>query len=585
MSTYGGFFLLLRAGLRAISIIFALLLFLSLPTSAQAWAQTNSLTAGHPRCPSFSGEARRALRGAWIATVANIDWPSRPGLPVAVQKQEFRHLLDQAVSLGLNAVFVQVRPAADAFYPSHYAPWSAYLSGVQGGDPGYDPLAFMIAEAHRRNLEFYAWFNPYRVSLHENLTALAPTSPARQHPDWVVRYGGRLYFNPGLPAVRRLLVDSIMEVVQRYAIDGVHLDDYFYPYPVRGKDFPDRATYLRYRAGRDQSLADWRRANINALISTLMQKIHGARRSLKFGVSPFGVWRNRTSDARGSATSAAVDDYDSLYADVRTWIRHNWLDYVAPQLYWPIGFPAANYAVLVPWWAQVVTGTRVHLYIGQAAYKIGGAGPWSDPAEMLRHLELNRRYPAVRGDIYFSLKDLLRNPLGFGTRLRRELYRHPALIPLMPWLGGAVPATPSLISAAPLGRGSGVRLLWQDGLAARAPGYYAIYRLNGGPAHSLCALENPRALLATVVHTRGTLQTFVDRTALPGQTYTYYVSALDRLHHESHLSRARTITLAPAGSGSAQRGRFVNTRLARPLHHQRRELSVTDRASWLSLQR
>jgi uncharacterized lipoprotein YddW (UPF0748 family) len=505
-------------------------------------------SALHTRCPPFSGEPRRQLRGVWIASVENRDWPSRPGLPVRVQQEEFRRLLDQARAIGLNAVFVQVRPEADALYPSRYAPWSAYLTGVQGRSPGYDPLAFMVAEAHKRNLEFHAWFNPYRLSLHDNLEALAPSHPARLHPTWVVHYGGRLYFDPGLPEVRRLLVATILEVVGRYAIDGVHLDDYFYPYPLHGQDFPDAASYRRYGAAHYRSKADWRRASVNLLIAELSRAIHRLRPEVKFGISPFGVWRNRADDPSGSATAAAVQDYDDLYADTRTWIRHQWIDYLAPQLYWPIGFQAADYAVLVPWWAHEVQGTRVQLYIGQAVYKIGSGGAWNDPGELLRHLVLNRSYGAVKGDIFFRIGDLLRNPLGFTDRLRRDFYQHPALIPLMPWLGGRAPATPRLLAPSlevkAAGRAS-VLLRWVDGAGPLPPAYYAVYRLAGGPARDACALADPSSLLATTRRVNGEPPAFVDRSVVPGQIYTYYVTALDRLHHESPPGKGETLRLPP----------------------------------------
>jgi Uncharacterized protein conserved in bacteria len=353
-----------------------------------------------------------ALRAVWIATVANIDWPVHTGLSPAEQQQSFRRQLDAAQALHFNAVIVQVRPVADALYPSQYAPWSQYLTGVQGRDPGYDPLAFMVKEAHRRHIALHAWFNPYRVSLHDDLTALAATNSARQHPEWVVHYGGRLYFDPGIPQVRTLVTQSILEVVQRYPIDGVQLDDYFYPYPVNGQSFPDAVTYQRYGAADFPVLADWRRDNVNRLIQGLYQTIKRLRPGVQFGISPFGVWRNQADDPGGSATHASVTDYDVLYADTRTWIRRHWIDYIAPQLYWSRGYAAADYDVLLPWWVKEVAGSRVRLYIGLSAYNIA---TWSDPQELRQQLLLNQRYPAVSGSIFFSLKDVLRNAPYFRT--------------------------------------------------------------------------------------------------------------------------------------------------------------------------
>ena len=366
---------------------------------------TAPLQQDQPALPGVPGVPGQ-MRAVWIATISNIDWPEHSGLSSAEQQREFRQQLDEALALHFNTVIVQVRPSTDAFYPSRYAPWSQYLTGVQGRAPGYDPLAFMLSEAHRRHLALHAWFNPYRVSVQGNLSALASTNPARLHPDWVVHYGGRLYFDPGLPAVRKLVTQSILEVVQRYPVDGVQLDDYFYPYPVAGQVFPDAASYRRYGAAKFPLLADWRRDNINQLITGLSQGIKTLRPSVQFGISPFGVWRNQADDPTGSATHAGVTDYDTLYADTRSWIRHNWIDYIAPQLYWSIGYRPAAYNILLPWWVKEVAGSHVRLYIGQSAHNIT---LWHDPQELRHQLQLNQQYAQVAGSIFFSMKYVLHN--------------------------------------------------------------------------------------------------------------------------------------------------------------------------------
>lgn len=378
----------------------------------------------------IEGRQDRELRGVWIASVTNMDWPSRAGLTAAEQQRELVALFDRVQRTNMNAVFVQVRPCADAFFPSRYAPWSAYLTGTQGKDPGYDPLAFMIREAHRRRLQLHAWFNPYRVSVRDDPSELAPDNPARVHPDWIVRYGGKLYFNPGLPAVREHLVASILEVVKSYEIDGVHFDDYFYPYPVANQPFPDSAAYQQHGAG-FADIADWRRDNVNRLIAELSARIRAVNPAVRFGVSPFGVWRNKAVDPTGSDTVAGVTTYDSLYADTRTWIKSGWIDYIVPQLYWTIGYSRAAYEKLVPWWSNEVAGTRVHVYIGQAAFKIGSAG-WESPDQLPAQLTLNRRHPAVKGSIFFRMKTFVDNPLGFCDRLLRDFYKEPALPPENP---------------------------------------------------------------------------------------------------------------------------------------------------------
>ncbi|MGH3389994.1 MAG: glycoside hydrolase family 10 protein, partial [Actinomadura sp.] len=480
-------------------------------------------------CPAVKAPAdsqARQLRGMWIATVANVDWPSRKGLPAAEQKAEYRRLLDTARALHLNAVFVQVRPTGDALYPSRYEPWSQWLSGTQGKDPGYDVLEFLLDEAHARNLEFHAWFNPYRASWRANPDRLAPGHPARRHPDWVVRSGKGLWYDPGLPQVRDLTTDVVLDVVERYDIDGVHFDDYFYPYPGEGA-FADGDTYARYGGG--QGKAAWRRRNVDTLVETVSTRIRQAKPWVQFGISPFGVWRNKSTDPDGSATRA-LQSYDAIYADTRAWIRNGWVDYLTPQLYWPIGDARADYRVLVDWWSRQVAGTPVRLTIGQAAYRVGQAGRWRRPAELSRHLTLNARYPAVRGDVFFSAKSLAADTAGFATRLRADHYSRPAIVPAVPGHGGGAPAPVTGLRASQ--DGASVRLRWRGSNATS----YAVYR--GSGERRSCAPVDPGALLVTV---RGTEA--VDPGVRPGETYTYYVTALDRLHHESAPGRASRITV------------------------------------------
>jgi uncharacterized lipoprotein YddW (UPF0748 family) len=362
-----------------------------------------------------SGETR----AAWIATVENIDWPSEPGLRVADQQREYRALLDDVQRYGLNTVIVQVRPTADALWPSPYEPWSHWLTGEQGKDPGYDTLAFLLEEAHARGLRFHAWFNPFRVSKQADPAQLVPEHPARQHPDRVFGYGGQLYYDPGEPAVRELVTDVVLDVAQRYPVDGVHFDDYFYPYPVDGEQIPDAETFAAYGAG-FSDVADWRRHNVDELVKGVSERLAGLKRDVDFGISPFGIWRNRAADPRGSATTG-TQSYDTTYADSYTWVREGWVDYIVPQIYWEIGHPSADYAALVPWWAEAVAGTRVQLYIGQAAYKVGGSSAWGD-GELTAHLTLDREHPEVRGDVYFSARSLSTNAAAAMQRVRADHY-------------------------------------------------------------------------------------------------------------------------------------------------------------------
>ncbi|MFV2174751.1 family 10 glycosylhydrolase [Actinomadura sp. LOL_016] len=486
------------------------------------------------RVPAPDGAKGRELRGMWIATVGNIDWPKDPDASAAEQKKQFTRLLDRAAAMNMNAVFVQVRPNSDAFYDSPHEPWSQWITGEPGKDPGYDVLGFMLKEAHARNLEFHAWFNPYRVSRQTDLKKLAPGSPARQNPGWVREYGDGLWYDPGIPEVRDLVTKSVLDVVNKYDIDAVHFDDYFYPYPEDG-EFPDGAAYRAHGGGKDRG--DWRRDNVNTLVRTVSEKIHAAKPHVRFGISPFGVWRNASTDPAGSDTRA-LQSHDDVYADTRTWIKKGWVDYVTPQLYWPIGDGAADYAELVGWWSEQVKGTDVRLYIGQGAYRVGEGGPWDDPAELTRHLALNDEHPEVAGDVYFSASDLMDNTDGFATRLRDEHYDRPAIPPVVApggaGKGGGAPAPARGVTAAP--HGDGVEVRWTASPDAAS---HAVYRVDGEGDE--CAAVDPGRLIADV---RG--GGIIDPTAEPGRTYTYYVTAVDRYHRESPPARGATAA-APEG--------------------------------------
>ncbi|MQS34572.1 glycoside hydrolase family 10 protein [Streptomyces katsurahamanus] len=367
---------------------------------------------------------RREFRGMWLATVTNRDWPSKTGLTAAQQRTELLAHLDTAVARRLNTVVLQVRPTADALWPSPYEPWSQYLSGTQGTNPGWDPLGTAVHEAHRRGLELHAWFNPYRIAVHADPSRLIATHPARLNPHWVVPYGGKLYYNPGIPEVRAFVQTAMLDAVRRYAIDAVHFDDYFYPYPVAGQTFDDDAAFARYGAG-FSSRAAWRRNNIDLLVQEMSQRIGAARPGVRFGISPFAVWRNIATDPLGSDTRAGVQTYDDLHADTRKWVLRGWIDHVVPQVYWNIGFPAADYAKLLPWWDELVRETDVDLYIGEALYKAGDpAQPaaWQDPAELSRHLTLARSYPGVRGHCFFSAKEVGADRNGAMARVVADHY-------------------------------------------------------------------------------------------------------------------------------------------------------------------
>ncbi len=408
---------------------FAVTALSALVAGGGAVAAGAAMAGGTPE-PSRRRGARE-MRGVWLATVANRDWPSKPGLTASQQRAELLTHLDTAVERRLNTVIFQVRPTADALWHSPYEPWSQVLTGTQGKDPGWDPLGTAVEEAHARGLELHAWFNPYRIANHTDPTKLVASHPARRHPEWVVTYGGKLYYNPGLPEVRAFVQDAMLDAVQKYPVDAVHFDDYFYPYPVAGQSFDDDAAYDRYGGG-FPGRAEWRRDNINRLIREMAAGIKEIRPRTQFGVSPFGVWRNASEDPLGSDTQAGVQTYDDLYADTRRWVREGWIDYICPQLYWNIGLAAADYAKLVPWWANVARGTTTKLYLGEALYKAGDpAQPaaWQDPAELSRHLTLADHYPQVCGHVFFAAKDVAADRIGAMARVVADHYQRPAKPP------------------------------------------------------------------------------------------------------------------------------------------------------------
>ncbi|MEU7729007.1 family 10 glycosylhydrolase [Streptomyces sp. NPDC040724] len=390
-------------------------------------AATSGPAAGAARRTSSRPSARAAaadFRGMWIASVSNVDWPSQSGLSAARQRTELLRLLDAAVARRLNAVILQVRPAADAFWPSKLEPWSQWLTGEQGADPGWDPLGTAVAEAHARGLELHAWFNPYRVANHTDPDRLAPSHPARRNPGWTVEYGGKLYYNPGLPEVRRFVQDAMFDAVTRYPVDAVHWDDYFYPYPADGEYFDDDEAYEEHGSG-FSSRAAWRRHNTDTLVQEMSARLRALRPAVRFGISPFAVWRNSDRDPLGSPTRAGLGTYDDLYADTRKWVREGWIDYIVPQAYWHIGHPTADYADIVPWWARTVAGTGVDLYVGEALYRCDAdstTAAWRDPGELSKHVRLAAGHPEVRGHVYFSAKQVAADPNGAMARVVADHY-------------------------------------------------------------------------------------------------------------------------------------------------------------------
>ena len=375
-------------------------------------------------------EMPREFRGVWIATVANIDWPISPDDPYEKQKRDFLEILDYYKDLNFNAVIVQVRTAGDAFYPSNLAPWSKYLTGKQGKAPNTteNPLTWMINESHARGMEFHAWLNPYRATMDLKTEELSPDHDYNLHRDWMLKYGTKYYYNPALPEVQTHLLKVIKEIVDNYDIDAIHFDDYFYPYKIPREDFPDKATYNKFKKP-GQSQDDWRRENVNQLIFALNNTIKASKPWVQFGISPFGVWRNQDKDPKGSPTRAGQTNYDDLYADVLLWMKNGWVDYMIPQLYWSMEHPLASHRILNDWWARNHNNTNI--YIGNGPYKIreDSDEAWNNPKEINNQISYTRTLPTIQGNAFFSAKSMKIKNRDVAQLLKGELYNEPTLPP------------------------------------------------------------------------------------------------------------------------------------------------------------
>ena len=363
--------------------------------------------------PAAAAQAERAdeFRAVWVATVYRLDYPSQATTDPAVLKRDADAILQGCVDMGMNAVILQVRPSADALYPSELYPWSKYLTGAQGTAPknGFDPLAYWVERAHALGLELHAWVNPFRITKGgaAEFQALTADHPAKLHPDWVVEYEGDYYFNPGLPEVREYIVRGAEELARKYDIDGIHLDDYFYP----GSGFADGAAYAKYGKG-FSNIGDWRRDNVNQLVKTLGERIHAIDPGLSYGISPSGVWADKSSLPQGSNTTGGYESYYASYADSRKWVKEGWIDYICPQIYWYIGHKSMDYATVARWWADTVKGTGVSLYIGMADYLAGNSdpkSPWYGTTAIERQLALNDTLPQVAGEAHFRYRLMAEN--------------------------------------------------------------------------------------------------------------------------------------------------------------------------------
>ncbi|MBN8247802.1 MAG: family 10 glycosylhydrolase [Verrucomicrobia bacterium] len=400
----------------------------------------------------------REFRGVWSASVGNIDWPSQPGAPVARQQADLRALLDMAVRVRLNVVILQVRPSSDALYASSLEPWSEYLTGRMGQapNPRWDPLEFACAEAHARGLELHAWINPFRARYFKTLSRPSADHVTQRNPRWVVPFGNLLWVDPGVPEAREHVLQVALDIVERYDVDGFHVDDYFYPYPIRLPDgtwqpFFDGASYGRYRSeGGRLELGDWRRDNVNQFVASLYERIHKAKPWVKVGISPFGIWRPGFPPG-----IKGLDQYLMLHADARLWLNQGWCDYLAPQLYWPLGRPEQNFQGLLRWWEQENRQSRL-LTPGLNSAKIGDDRRVGDTLSQIRIL----RQDGAEGEVFWNASSLLRNFGGLAVALPQDLFARPALVPPTPWLKVPAPDRPELAVERP--RSDVVSVGWQS---------------------------------------------------------------------------------------------------------------------------
>lgn len=473
-------------------------------------------------------QTKREMRAAWIATVANIDWPSKQAQGNSAKQQaEMTAMLDSLHRIGINMVVFQVRPTADAFYHSDLEPWSNWLTGKQGrpNDTDYDPLQFVCAEAHKRCMDVHVWLNPYRVTNGFDISELAPAHIYKQHPDWFVRYGKQWYFNPGLDETRQFLNRVVADIVERYEVDGIHFDDYFYPYRIAGEEFPDAATFRKYPRGFTNK-DDWRRNNVNMVIQELHQTIRERKPWVEFGISPFGVWRNQSTDSiRGSRTQAGCQNYDDLYADILLWLEKGWIDYVVPQLYWEIGKRVADYEILVHWWAEHSYGQN--LYVGHSTSGLGsqkGAEAWRRPNEICRQIALNHSVEGVDGSVFFPAHTLLENKLGLCDSLTTNYYQYPALQPICRNINGLRAYQPTHLHI-----DEDDMLTWKDYEgdmeleAGQDAVRYVVYAFESGKEADF---DDPRNIVGITAEKHMQLH-------LDPMRYTICVTAVNSYHHES----------------------------------------------------
>lgn len=464
---------------------------------------------------------KREFRGAWIQCVNG----QFQGMPTAQMQQTLIQQLDNLQKAGINAIIFQVRAEGDALYRSSYEPWSRFLTGIQGKAPSpmWDPLQFMIEECHKRGMELHAWINPYRAKT-KGTGALLPSHPVNRYPNLIVSYNGQLYFDPGYPESRKYICKIVRDIVTRYDVDAIHMDDYFYPYPNPGEKFPDDISFAAYGRG-FRNRDDWRRDNVNVLIKEIHETVRACKPWVKFGVSPFGIYRNKKNDPNGSDTKG-LQNYDDLYADVLLWVNNGWIDYNIPQIYWEIGHPAADYDTLIRWWAK--NSAARPLFIGQDVMRTVQKADVKNPNQhqMPAKYQLQRSLSTVQGSCQWYAAAVVNNPGNYRDLLVQEYHKYPALVPTSPFMDDKAPGKVRKLK--PVWTADGYILFWTAPKAKAEMDeavQYVVYRFKNGEKINI---SDPSHIVKI------TRDTFYKLPYEDGKTkYQYVVTALDRLHNES----------------------------------------------------
>ncbi|MDH8701880.1 uncharacterized lipoprotein YddW (UPF0748 family) [Dysgonomonadaceae bacterium PH5-43] len=505
--------------MRTLVLIIAILISLSFNTAAQT-------------------TTKREFRGVWISTM----WQDRyKNMSASEMQTYFINMLDSLKAYNFNAIVFQARPCADAFYYSEIEPWSKHFTGQQGKAPdnNFDPMEFLIEEAHKRCIEFHAWLNPYRIAVSDNET-IHHSHIYHQHPEWFVKYGKQIYFDPGLPQSRNYICKIVKDIVQRYDIDAIHMDDYFYPYPIAGENFPDDISFNIYGElqGFDKSRRDdWRRNNVNILIERIKNTILLEKPYVRFGISPFGIYRNKKSTPDGSGSNTnGLQNYDNLYADVKLWVENGWVDYNIPQIYWEIGHSAADYETLIKWWT--LNNYGAHLYIGQDVDRTMKTRDLRQPAknQLSRKMELTRTLPGVYGNCFWPVYEILNNNGGIIDSLKTNYHKSPAIIPAYSHLYDGKPKD---VKSLKVDKKHNVhRLIWKANGDKSDPTnaqYYVVYRFNNKEKENL----NDASKIVAVTQNTSILLPYKN-----GKTkYKYVVTSVDRYHNESKKGKSKSVKL------------------------------------------